>query len=392
MALSLSRGAAIIGMGSTEFGRNLPRSAMSLATEAFKLALADARISCDEVDGIAIHYGTPLGVDFDQFAQAVGMNVRHVAQYWLHGRFVTTALQNAAFAVMAGLADVIACVTAVKFHSSRSALGGDGDHESLREGGGSHGEEPAFGFTSPAGGAAIGWQRYCAYHDLDPAMLYHVVAGLRAHARRNPRAMRREPFDEHVYASEPRVIDPLCRADCSLLTDGAVVALVTTHERAAAMGVRPAYLKGMQGMRAGRDEFVFAPRGLGIAQQGLNPQQERQPRQVFEMAGIAPRDVDALYTYDAFSPLVPYVLERFGHCAEGSATRFAADGETGPGGRLPVNTSGGLIGEAHIAGWNSIAEIVRQIRREAGPSQLPRADHLQWATAWGDSIIFGAEP
>ena len=86
--------------------------------------------------------------------------------------------------------------------------------------------------------------------------------------------------------------------------------------------------------------------------------------------------------------LVPLTLERFGFCAPGEAPAFVADGRIGPGGALPVNTSGGLLSEAHISGWNSIAEVVCQLRQHAGPRQIPSASHLQWATIWGDSIVF----
>jgi acetyl-CoA acetyltransferase len=57
------------------------------------------------------------------------------------------------------------------------------------------------------------------------------------------------------------------------------------------------------------------------------------------------------------------------------------------GGALPVNTSGGLLSEAHVAGWNSICEMVRQLRASAGASQIANASVLQWGTAWGDSVI-----
>jgi len=95
----------------------------------------------------------------------------------------------------------------------------------------------------------------------------------------------------------------------------------------------------------------------------------------------------AFYTYDAFSPLVLFALERFGHCGRGEAAAFVQDGTIGPGGRLPVNTSGGLLSEAHLAGWNCIREMVLQLRGEAGERQIPYARVLQWGTCWGDSAI-----
>ena len=73
-----------------------------------------------------------------------------------------------------------------------------------------------------------------------------------------------------------------------------------------------------------------------------------------------------------------------------SSRRAHSGDEIGPGGELPVNTSGGLMSEAHVCGWNSINEMVRQLRGEAGERQIPNAAHLQWGTCWGDSVILSA--
>jgi acetyl-CoA acetyltransferase len=185
------------------------------------------------------------------------------------------------------------------------------------------------------------------------------------------------------------VVDPLHLYDCSLITDGAAVVLITSSERARELKQRPVYLSGMQGMRSGREEFIFAPRGLGINQQASTKwaPQERDLL-AYRMAGIERKDVAGLYTYDAFSPLVLFTLERFGFCAPGEAAKWVQDGRIELGGELPMNTSGGLLSEAHIGGWNSILEIVRQLRGEAGERQIRDAQHLQWATAWGDSVVF----
>jgi acetyl-CoA acetyltransferase len=383
--------AAIIGIGDTPFVRHADESALALAAQAFKAALADAGATRDDVDGLATHYGSPIGVDYDRFAEAMGLNIRHAAQYWNHGRFVTTTLQQAALTVIAGLADVIAVVTSVKFLSVRAGLGGDKDRENAREGGGTHGEEPTFGLTSPAGGAALTAQAYMERYGYDRDMLFDVVRSSRAHAARNPRAMRREPFDAEVYAEEPLVIEPLRRADCALLSDGAVVVLVTRADQVDRFATDPVPILGMQGMRAGPDEFCFAPRGFGVLQQGVGDwPAERYPNQVFDMAGVGPADIDGFYTYDAFSPLVPFALERFGHFPAGESPKAIADGVIAPGGALPVNTHGGLLSEAHIGGWNHMAEMVRQLRGQAGPTQIDGARLLQWGTAWGDSVILGS--
>lgn len=134
--------AAIVGVGVSEFGRLLPKSQLALCATAFKAALDDAGLSRADVDGISIHQGWPLGVDYDRVAEAFGLEIRYVNQAWLHGRFVTASLQHAAMAVSAGLADVVACVTAISFSREREMLAGGGDLEGTREDGGTHGESP----------------------------------------------------------------------------------------------------------------------------------------------------------------------------------------------------------------------------------------------------------
>ncbi|GFM30298.1 hypothetical protein [Novosphingobium sp. PY1] len=392
MTFDLRGQAAIVGVGSSAFARRLPDSASSLAATALRGALDDAGLHRDDVDGMITHMGTPLGVDYDQFAAYAGLNLRYAAQFWLHGRFVTLSLQTAAMAIACGMADTVACVTSVKFLSVRGALGGENDHEGLREGGGSHGEDPAFGLTSPGGGAALFAQRYMHEYGVGTEILRDVVMSSRAHAALNPAAIRREPFDWEAYANEPGFIDPLRRADCAQINDAAIVLILTSADRARDLAKSPVYVRGMQGIRGGPDEFIFAPRGFGIAQQGVTDwSAERRPRQAFEMAGVSNADIDGFGTYDAFSPLVIGALERHGYCDPGSAHRFIADGQIAPGGSLPVNTSGGLLSEAHVGGWNTIAEMVRQMRGEAGERQMPRADLMHWGTMWGDSVILGNE-
>jgi acetyl-CoA acetyltransferase len=142
-------------------------------------------------------------------------------------------------------------------------------------------------------------------------------------------------------------------------------------------------------MRAGRDEFLFGLPGLGIGQQrSFRHAPAEEDLLAYRMAGISRADVDGLYTYDAFSPLVWFVLERFGFCGLGEAAAWTQGGRIELGGDLPMNTSGGLLSEAHVSGWNSIVEIVRQLRGECGDRQVRGARVMQWATAWGDSVVF----
>lgn len=383
-------GAAIVGIGQTDFYPESGPSAKVLSASAFKTALADAGMDKDEVDGIAIHTGNPMGIDYDQLVPMLGLNVRHVSQYWMHGRWTTTALQNAALAVSAGLANVVAIVTTVRLESMQVNSGTAFDKEDRRDGGGPHGQEPNFGLISGEAGIGLSARRYLEHYGLGDDAFLPVVRSSRLHAERNPRAQLRGGFDADAYLAEPKIIDPIRPSDCNLYNDVSIVALVTSAERAKSYRKAPVYIKGMQGMRCGREEFLLGPRGLGVLQQNLAlAAPEPDPHQVFGMAGLTQSDIDAFYAYDIYSPLILFMLERFGHCDPGMASAFAAEGHIAPGGKLPVNTSGGMISEGYACGWNSIAEIVRQLRGEAGQTQLAKAENLQWATNWGDSIIFG---
>ena len=383
--------AAIVGIGHSSFGRGLPDSQLSLAATAFKNALADAGIERRDVDGLSIHLGWPIGVDYDRVAEGFGLEIRYVNQAWLHGRFVTNALQHAALAVCAGLADVVACVTAISFTRERGFLGGPGDVEGNREEGGTHGEAPPYGLTAPAGGAALAMQRYMHVYKATSEQLAAVPMTLRRHATLNPRAIMKTPLTLEAHQNARMVVDPLRLFNCCLISDGAVVVLVARADRAKNMRQKPIRITGMQGVRSGRDEFIFAPRGLGINQQSGRVSASRSiDREVFAKTGIERGDVQGFYTYDAFSPLVLFALERFGYCGAGEAASWVQGGRIALGGELPVNTSGGLLSEAHVGGWNSICEMVRQLRGTAGPSQIADAAVLQWGTAWGDSVILTA--
>jgi acetyl-CoA acetyltransferase len=380
--------AAIVGIGTSAFGRGLAQSQLALAAQAFKSALADAGLERSDVDGLSVHLGWPLGPDYDRIAEAFGLEIRYVNQAWLHGRFVTSALQHAMLAVSAGLAEVVACVTAVSFTRERGFLGGPGDVEGNREEGGTHGEAPPYGLTAPAGGAAIAMQRYMHLYGATSVQLAAVPIAMRNHACRNPRAIMQEPLALAAHQAARMVVDPLRLFDCCLISDGAAVVLVARSARARDLRQKPVRVIGMQGTRSGRDEFIFAPRSLGINQQSARRSADRQiDFEVFAQADVSRKDVQGFYTYDAFSPLVLFALERFGYCAPGEAAAWVQGGRIEPGGALPVNTSGGLLSEAHVAGWNSICEMVRQLRGTAGASQIANAAVLQWGTAWGDSVM-----
>ncbi len=95
-------------------------------------------------------------------------------------------------------------------------------------------------------------------------------------------------------------------------------------------------------------------------------------RDAFAMAGLAPKDIDVLELYDAFTINTLLFLEDLGFCAKGEAGAFVEGGAIGPGGRLPVNTNGGGLSCTHpgMYGIFALIEAVRQLRGEAGERQV----------------------
>jgi acetyl-CoA acetyltransferase len=380
--------AAVCGVGHSSYGRRLNRSPIDLAGEALRNALDDAGLGRDELDGLIVNFGTPIGVDADTLAYTLGLKLTLYNQTWAHGRFTASCIQWAAMAVTAGLATAVACLAALRFSDMRRPMmGGAGDHEGAREAGGGHGEDPVYGMTSPGAGAALVAQKYFQRYGATSRQLAAVPVAFRKHASLNPVAIMRTPITVEDHQLSRLVCAPLHLLDYCLINDGAACVIVTTSERARDLQQRPVYISGMQGLPGGRDEFIWVYPGFGIAQQerfeyhpGLQP--------VYQRAEVTPADIDALFTYDAFSILAWMALERFGFCSPGEAAAFTQDGHIELGGALPMNTNGGLLSEGHIMGWNHQVEIVRQLRGVCGPRQVMHAQIIQWANAYGDSLIY----
>lgn len=372
---------AVSGVGLL-LGKYPERTSLSLAVEAYDIALSDAGLERKDVDGII---QLSYGYDYDRFLEAVGADVRYAYQGWSHGRFVAPMLQHAAMAVATGMAKAVAIV-----HGRRSkAYGQTADHEMWRQGLGPHGESPAYGALGPAFGAAIAAQRYFHLYGGSNEDLAPIAMAFRKHAQLNPIAVRKDPMSREDYLQSRWIIEPLRLFDCCQNNDGGACIIVTSAERARDLRKPPVYISGMQGVHAGRQLHNLTLPGLGVAQQHVFPYRPtREDLYAYEMAGVTQKDVDALITYDAFSPLVLFALERFGFCGPGEAREFVKDGRIELGGELPVNTGGGLLSEGHMIGWNLFIEAVRQLRHECGPRQVKDAQVIQYGSFLGESVIF----
>jgi acetyl-CoA acetyltransferase len=381
--------AAVIGVGTSDFTRSTGNSALQLAAIALDEALRDAQLSKDRIDGLVVSSGNPRGVDYDVLADQLGLSVRYAMQTWGHGRFGVACLQNAVLACREGMASVVAVVYSSKQSMGNRFGGHDYPEAFTRESGGPHGEIPQQGLTAPASGAAMALRLYQHRYKSSEASLAAVPLTFRAYAERNPKAIYRQPLGLTDYLASPMIIEPLRLLDCAPVTDGAVCLLIAVGDEVTRHGANPVDVVGMQGVQAGRDEFVFGRPGLGVQQQRQTAfRPSKWDLAIFETSGVQSAEIDAFYTYDAFSPLVWFALERFGFCGEGEAPDFC-EREIGFGGSLPLNTNGGMLSEGHLCGFNHLVEMIAQVRGCAGDRQIPGASLVQWGSCYGDSVILG---
>ncbi len=358
---------SIVGVGSVVERSGLaPRT---LAFQALSEAAEDAGLTRRDIDGLLINFGS-FDVDCDQLPQLLGLDCRYVGQTWPHGRLCPTVISWAAGAVNFELANYVACLFAVNNATVRS-LGGDEYSEAFREGGGPHLEAPEYGVVGPIAAAALAFDAYMGIYGGDREDLGWVAMTQRYHASLNQRLAPRELVTLDDYRVSPPVVSPLRVLDCAAVMDAAFCVIVARPE--AGDAAKRVAIRGMQGMAAGREEFVFGRRGLGIATQALVREPPPRHSLVFRQAGITHDDVDFVQIFDAFSPLVPFALEEFDFCKPGEGLSFIKDGRIHLGGKLPVNTSGGSLAEGSSGGWGHVVEAVRQLRGGEGARQVKDA-------------------
>jgi acetyl-CoA acetyltransferase len=385
---------AIVGVGTIGCGTFEHDSLASLANRALADALTDCGLERHEIDGLFVHIGSPRGLDYDELALLLGLEIELAAQTWSHGRFGATVIGTACMALQCGLIDVALCVGAFK-NSPFSRIGTTGSigfHEGMREGAGPHAETPYVGMAAPAAGAAMSTRRYLDTYGIDREQLGAVAVAQREAARHNPHAVMRKPLSRADYEQSRYVIEPLRLFDCSVPTDTAVALLLARADRARSLAQPPVWVLAFQGVHAGPNEFIFGQPGLGIHQADVFELVARGADEpVYRRAGVEPSDIGTLHCYDGFSTQVLWTLERFGFCRPGEAADFVQDGRIELDGELPVNTSGGHLSEGHSNGWGHTVELVRQLRGQAGPRQIQDLRVGQWATTLGDSIVYANE-
>ncbi len=389
--ISLSGRAAIVGIGATEFSKDSGRSELRLAVEAVAAALDDAGLTPADVGGLTT-FSQDTNPEID-IARSLGMGeLTFFSRIHYGGGAACATVQQASMAVALGIADVVVCYRAFNERSGRR-FGRPVVADAMPV----NSETSNFswylpvGLMTPAQWVAMAAQRYLHDYGATTEDFGRIAVADRKHAATNPKAhFFGQPITLDEHQASRWIVEPLRLLDCCQETDGGQAIVVTSLERARSLPQTPVVVRAAaqgagdsQEMMTGyyRDDIASLPE-MGVV-----------GRQLWAQAGIGPADVQTAVLYDHFTPFVLCQLEELGFCARGEARHFIADGAIELGGRLPLNTHGGQLGEAYLHGMNGIAEGVRQVRGTS-VNQVPGVEHVLVTAGTGvptSGLILGAD-
>ena len=359
--------AAIAGMGLTEVGKVYGRSATDFAAEAVRLAVHDAGLALDEIDGLLVSYG--LAHDVTLLLQNdLGLrDLRLLAEMNSYGASAGAMISYAAMAVSSGMAEAVACVFA---DASRRPKGSSGEAYAAGRKHilhGATGLRVVSGAGSPNVRYAMAARRHMETYGTTSEQLGAIAVAQRQWATMNPRAQMRTPLTLAEHQGSRWIAEPLRLYDCCLVSNGGAAVVVTSAERAADLNKPPVHVLGFGQGHPGQ---VLA-RGW---QFGLTSGAAVSGPIALRMAGVDTADVDLLELYDCYTYTVLITLEDYGFCPKGEGGKFVAEGHTAPGGDLPVNTGGGQLSSYYLWGMTPVTEAVMQARGEAGERQVAKRD------------------
>jgi len=345
-------GVIIAGAAETDRVGKLPgHSTLALHLEAALNALADAGLAPGDIDGIAT-VSAPGPV---QVAHALGIVPRWLDGTGVGGTSFLLHVRHAAAAIAAGQATTILITHG---ESGRSRIGAARMSPGPSSMPGQF--EAPYGVSGAPTAFTIPALRYMKEYGLTHEQLAYVAVAQRKWAARNPRAMYRDPITIADVLASRLVAYPFHLLECCLVTDGGGALIVTSADRAGGFPRPPVHLLG-----AGEScESPLISQMEDFTESGAF---RRAGQAALGEARISTADVDHLMIYDAFAHLPIYGLEALGFVRKGEAGPFIADGNTEPGGRLPLNTNGGGLSYTHTGmyGMFAIQEAVRQVRGEA---------------------------
>jgi len=289
----------------------------------------------------------------------------------------SSALFQASAMVTAGLYDVVLALGVEKLtHPDKlrsfAAFSGAVDVDELNEmvaaltkaaasGGGSAGQDRSMFMDIYASAA----RDHMAKYGTTKKQFAKISAKNSFHGSLNPRAQLREEMTVEQVLHDRLIVEPLTRSMCAPIGDGAAAAVVVSERKARQLGItKPVRVKTIV-MHSGYHHRDDEPDTVELG-----------AREAYEEAGVGPKDLSVIEVHDASAPAEIIEYEALGLCPKGEGGRLAESGDTTLGGRIPVNTSGGLLRKGHPVGATGIAQIVElteQLQGRCGKRQVAGA-------------------
>lgn len=366
MNKSASGRVAIVGVGESDIGKVPHMTGLGLNAQAAKRALDDAGLKVSDIDGVLTAYSftEPYFMLGSVLCEYLGLKPRYNASVVVGGGSPAVMLKHATEAILAGSAETILVCAGENRATGQSR---DSAVSALLAVGHPYFEQP-YGGSIPGFYAMIA-QRHMHVYGTTREHLAHIAVNTRRHALLHPNAHMKTPITLQDVLSAKPIADPLGMLDCCLISDAGGAFIVTSAERAKDLKSKPAYLLGI-GEHHTHEHIMCAP---SLTEFGAKESGKR----AYDMAGVKPSDIDVAQLYDCFS-IVPLIeLEELGFCEPGEGGAFFADGRASIGGKLPINTHGGMLSHAHAGaagGLFGIVEGVRQLRGGLGPRQVEGAE------------------
>ncbi len=366
-------GTAIVGVAESDLGKVAEgMTPQDLMAQGIVRALADAGLTLADVDGLFLA-ASQLRMPTVNMCEYLGIAPRYMDSSFTGGSSFEALAAHAALALEAGACDV----AVIAYGSTqRSQRGRFTPQRDLNE------YDAPFRPRLPITGYALAASRHMAEFGTRREDLAEIAVAARLWAKKNPAAFDRRDLAVEDVLNAPMISTPLTVRDCCLVTDGGGAVVMVRADRARSLRQKPVYLLGHGEAQQHHaitnmpDLTVTGARASGA--------------QAYAMAGLSARDMDVVQLYDAFTITTLLFLEDLGFCPKGEGGAFVRDGGIAPGGRLPVNTSGGGLSYCHpgMFGLFLMIEATRQLRGTCGDRQVPGAET---AIAHGNGGVLAAQ-
>lgn len=344
------RGKAVItGVGHTSYGKHPGCDRIDLIVEAARNAIVDAGIEKQMLDGVLVKMANsePSILYGQKVAEALGLRPKVGGSLDQGGAANIALISYAAMAIEAGLMDMaLICYGDTPRTGNRSVY-----HRP-------RGENAAYGWYSTAAGYAMIHQAYRQTYKTPDTHFGAIAVQCRANGAENPHGHLRLPLSMDAYLEGPYLVEPMRRDDCCLVSDGGAAVIVTSAKRARELGIDAAV--PILGFGQGQESW-----DVHLRPDLLHTMAAMSADTAYQMAGIGPCDINVAQIYDCFTVTVLQTLEDYGLAPRGQAGAMALADGIGPNGKLPLNTSGGLLSESGTPGLQLVIEGVRQMRGDA---------------------------